>query len=388
MTSASRADRSTRGLALASGPIGSHLPGWHRVFHPIGGADPLTLARLLADGGPPSPGHLPRVVAALLNAAARAPASAIERARFALAPPPPIRRPVIILGHWRSGTTHLHNLLSRASRFAWLDPLAAGLPWDFRSMPFQAKALLYQYMPRTRLIDAMGLGPDLPQEDELPLTLMGGPSIYDAVLFPARFDALMRRALFFEGCGSRAVAAWEWRMRHLFGKLAGAAPGRTMLIKNPAHTSRVAALRRIWPDAVFIHIHRHPQDVFLSTRKLFQTLLDELALQRARVDLDAAILSLYPRIMDAAFTETADLPPSRHAVIAYDALDRDPLGVLARLYSQLELGDWPADRPSVVSYLAGLGPAPKRSHDRRDPSLGTVGDAWAGWIERLGYQPR
>ena len=39
--------------------------------------------------------------------------------------------PIFILGHWRSGTTYLQNVLSRDEQFGWFDPVnTIGLPYS------------------------------------------------------------------------------------------------------------------------------------------------------------------------------------------------------------------------------------------------------------------
>src|SRR5688572_400947 len=42
--------------------------------------------------------------------------------------------PVFVLGHWRSGTTHLHNLLATDERFAFPNNYQAIFPHAFLSM--------------------------------------------------------------------------------------------------------------------------------------------------------------------------------------------------------------------------------------------------------------
>jgi hypothetical protein len=38
--------------------------------------------------------------------------------------------PIFIVGHVRSGTTHLHNLLAASGQFATVPPVLAGMPWE------------------------------------------------------------------------------------------------------------------------------------------------------------------------------------------------------------------------------------------------------------------
>ena len=109
---------------------GSTPPSW---FHPLVGADPKTLRWALSSHGPVAKRRRAAVWATRFGAAYRRPFMALEKARVArrLAKAPPMPAPVFIVGHWRSGTTHLYNVLSRSAAFGWVPPFAAGLPWDF-----------------------------------------------------------------------------------------------------------------------------------------------------------------------------------------------------------------------------------------------------------------
>ena len=61
--------------------------------------------------------------------------------------------PVFIVGYWRSGTTHLHNVLSQAPQFGYVSPLAAGLPWDVLGIVRALRPLLERVLPSDRYVD-------------------------------------------------------------------------------------------------------------------------------------------------------------------------------------------------------------------------------------------
>ena len=112
--------------------------------------------------------------------------------------------PVFLLGHWRSGTTHLYNVLAKGP-FGFVDPLAAGLPWDCLLLARWLRPLLLRMLPEGRFIDQVAVGPDSPQEDETAIANMTRLSYFHAIYFPARFRALFRRGLFLEGAAPGAA---------------------------------------------------------------------------------------------------------------------------------------------------------------------------------------
>src|SRR5699024_10951892 len=159
-----------------------------------------------------------------------------------------------------------------------------------------------------------------------------------------------------DGCTPGDVARWERRFTHFLRKVALAQGARPLLIKNPVYTGRVAVLRRLFPQARFVHIHRDPLDVFLSMRNFYERLLEKLALQDVPpgLDIEATILRVYDRMMDRLVTETRDLPPGRLIEIPYAELDCDPTGAIARIYAELGLTGFEAARPAFTGYLASV----------------------------------
>ena len=76
-----------------------------------------------------------------------------------------IKEPLFILGHWRSGTSYLHNLISLDEQFAHPTVWRVLNPHTFLTTE-RYSAIVKLASPETRLIDSMDLGADVPFEDE------------------------------------------------------------------------------------------------------------------------------------------------------------------------------------------------------------------------------
>jgi len=367
-------------------------PGQRRLTsltHPLMGADIATLCRVVARSGGIDRRALPMLAAACGSALGRLPFSLVERAWTALrtrgrAAP----APVFIVGHWRSGTTHLYNILSRDPRFGYVTPLATGIPWDFLLLGAALRPLLEKLMPQERLIDRVPVTPDAPQEDEIALASMQTLSFYHGLYFPRRLDQWFDRGVFFDGASPRELARWRRRLRYFVDKLELSQAGRRLLIKNPVYTARVAVLHKMWPDARFVHIHRNPYVVFQSTRNFYHKLLPQFALQRYDpAVVDELVLSRYPRLMHALIHDLAQAPHGRAVEIGFDELERQPLAVLERLYATLGLEGFEGARPLFADYLDHVGGYQKNRFAFPAADNALVGERWGHFIERWGYQP-
>jgi len=87
-------------------------------------------------------------------------------------------RPVFILGHPRTGTTLLHNLMAKDVSFGTPTTFQVGFPCGFLSLEPYSWTLA-SMVDKTRPMDNMQLSLDTPQEDELAVNVLSaGTSPY------------------------------------------------------------------------------------------------------------------------------------------------------------------------------------------------------------------
>ncbi len=362
------------------------------LFHPLCGGIPDTLWQLFTSQGGVSPQRLPQAAIALAVALARWPFSLAEQRLMAKASPTPMAPPIFIVGYWRSGTTHLHNLLSQSDAFGYISPLATGLPWDILGLVRRLEPLLEKALPSDRYVDQVAVTPTSPQEDAIPLATMGAASYYHGLYFPRHFRHHFERGVFFDGDDGSAQEQWQRYQVQLLHKVSIHQQGKPLLIKNPVYTGHVAKLRELWPEARFIHIYRNPYVVFPSTRHFFLRLLPELALQTydpvaMAALIEELILDSYPRLMATLQAESAFLPKNRFAEISFEALEQAPLDTLEQVYATLDLGDFDQARPQFERYLEGLRGYEKNRYPVEPEVIQRVEQHWAPWIQRWGYEP-
>ncbi len=325
------------------------------MAHPLCGANFGTLAAVLGRAGPPS--KLGEGLLIALAVLARWPFSTGERIIMEgrLPAPDAIAPPVFILGHWRSGTTHLYNIMTKSGAWGFVPPVATGLPWDLFGIAKAFRPLLERALPKHRYIDKIPVKPDSPQEDEIAIANMSPLSFYHGIYFPRAFSDFLRRGLFFENCSDAEIGAWKERFVYFLRKLSLYQDGRPLLIKNPVYTGRLAMLADMFPEAKFIHIHRSPFEVLVSMRNFYTKLLAEFALQDyAHVDIDETILAVYERMMDAYCRDAEKLPAGRLVELRYSELDERPLKSVETIYTALEIPGFVEARPKFEAYLASV----------------------------------
>lgn len=293
--------------------------------------------------------------------------------------------PVFVLGHWRSGTTLLHELLACDPRFAAPTTYECFNPHHFLLTRSWLPALLGRFVPSHRPMDAMPAGWERPQEDEIALALLGVPSSYERVAFPNQPQA---GALDLGGLSLRERRRWEQAFGRLVRALTLAHDGRRLVLKSPPHTARISTLLQLLPDARFVHVVRDPFAVYPSTLHLWRVLFAIHGLQRPSWEgLPEFILDTFAR-MHAAFEAGRRLVPvGRLHELRYEDLVRDPVGQLREVYRSLDLGDFEPARGPVEKYLESVKDHEPGTHILTPEERRAIVERWGGFIRQYGYGP-
>ena len=96
--------------------------------------------------------------------------------------------PLFILGIWRSGTTHLHNLLAQDGRSAYPNFCQVVYPHTFLSTEKTQARLLRAFLPERRFQYGVKLGVEEPQEEEYARCSLIGRSLLLSLAFPRRAE--------------------------------------------------------------------------------------------------------------------------------------------------------------------------------------------------------
>ena len=296
--------------------------------------------------------------------------------------------PVFVLGHWRSGTTFLHNLIACDPAMAFPTTLECVFPGGFLvARPVLGRSLSW-LLPEQRPMDNMPLATDSPFEDEFALVKLGIGSPYASLAFP-RQGPPSPDYLDLSGLTDKARKRWEIGFLWLMRRLQFAKPGRRLIIKSPPHTARIRTLLKLFPDARFVHISRDPYEIYPSTLKLWKVLNSRVGLQHPTNDADwlpEYVLSTLPEMYAAYERDKSLIPPGRHVEIRYEDLISRPKATVDAVYAALDLGDFAPVGRAIDAYLATLGQYRPNTFTLRDCDRRAVEERWSAYFDRFGYE--
>jgi hypothetical protein len=261
--------------------------------------------------------------------------------------------PIFVIGHWRSGTTLMHELLSLDPRHGYPTTYACFAPHHFLLTEPLLGAWFDKILPRHRPMDNVRLSADRPQEDEFALCNLGAVSPYWIMAFPRHMRRLGE--LFeFEGLNARERRAWERLFRYFVSAVA-LRGGKRVVLKSPAHTFRIAALLKVFPDAKFVHLVREPGATLVSTVHMWRRLFRAQSLQGPDCEeLEDLVFEIYSRLHSRVEEARTLLDDSQLCDVRYEDLVAEPLAVLEHIYETLQFGEFEAVREAATAYLRGL----------------------------------
>jgi hypothetical protein len=263
----------------------------------------------------------------------------------------PVREPVFIIGHARSGTSLMHRLLACDSGFAWFRMYELFLPsllqkrlvralgsadrrWLGGGIERRVRAWEDRTFAKGREMHPMSLTG--PEEDEFLMTLSCASGTV-TLLFPYMrqlahlyyFDerpTQERRRLmrFYRECVQRQL--------HLVGG------DRRLLSKNPVFCGRVESLIEWFPDARFIVMVRDPCQTIPSLLKMMKRNWRASDCPADRVADSLDVLAQQSIHTYRYPLEVLERHRSvRHAVVRYEDLVASPKATVERVYSELAL---------------------------------------------------
>ncbi len=294
--------------------------------------------------------------------------------------------PVFILGHWRSGTTLLHNAMCQDPQFAFVNTYQSMFPNQFFGSRWLFGTFMRWFIPSTRPADNTPLAPELPQEEEIALGNLGSYGFYNFWYFPRDWKALYRQYVSCETASARERHRYAAGYRKLVAQAMRNLDRPGFISKDPCNTGRIRELLDAFPDARFIYIYRHPARVFRSSVNFFDKTLEALTLQSfSRAEIEEFIFTLYDWIIRDYEAQKALIPAGRLVEVRYEDFEEAPVEGLRQIYAALDLDGFEHALPAIRDYLDRQRSFEKARHVISPEEMQRIATRMAFGMKQYGY---
>ncbi len=294
--------------------------------------------------------------------------------------------PLFIIGHWRSGTTFLHNTLAKDHRAGYVTTYQSVFPNHLCVKSF-FELFMRRLMPEYRPGDTIKMGVDYPQEDEYALSNMTSCSFYHFFNFQHSYKEFYDKYVRFNESTQKSLFTWKNKYIELISKATLNTHGNLPILKNPVNTGRIRHLLQLFPNARFIHIVRNPVYVYCSTKKFFSAVIPTLNFQNiTSEEINDMIFWLYENIMKDYLRDRELIAKRNLCEIRYEDMLSNPQAVIDNIYEHLNLGGTMEDKSEISSYLMKQRAHKTDKYIITKNELNTILDKWDFAMKAWDYQ--
>lgn len=299
--------------------------------------------------------------------------------------------PVYIVGHWRTGTTFLQNLLTRDPQFAWFDPV--------RTVSFNNCILLKKpiefamkkmhLLNGARPMDNLEYTLDLPMEEVFAQATISTQAIAHMLVFPDGGNGVkFIETAFIDEQPESKQKEWFKAYDYILKKITYLYKGKQLLLKSPENTCRIGMLKKCYPGAKFINIYRDPYVVVMSTANMFKKEMGLFCLSDKPSDefIEDTIIDLFERIYRKTFNELYAMPESDYIDICYEDFCKAPKDYLKQIYEHLGIDGYEEALPYLDKYLDSQKDYKKNKFNLNPELRDKINDRLGFYFEHYGYE--
>ena len=299
-----------------------------------------------------------------------------------------VKKPIFIIGHWRSGTTFLHYLMGQDPNLAYVSTFATMAPSMILGYEDMFKPIVHAHLPSKRPMDDLEMKTDLPYEEEYAIANLSPYSFHHAWYFPRRWREYFDRYVLFKNVSDEIKENWKKVYLYFLRKISYKYNGRPILLKSLVNTARIPMLLELFPDARFIFISRNPYKVYLSTWKLYKSIIPIFSFQHISSEkLDEDILYCYKSLFQKYLIDRKLIPNGNLVEITYEDFVKKPLETLQSLYTTFDIKGFEEAKPFFDRYI--------KAHDGYTPQKYEIDETikekiyreWRFAFDAFGYKP-
>ncbi len=244
--------------------------------------------------------------------------------------------PIFIIGHWRTGSTLLHQLMSLDPQMTAPTLFQVAVPDSFLvSYPYY-RPLFKRIISEHRPMDQVKMGMDEPQEDEYAIYRITSYSPLENLVFSNSGSYFLNHGTPFLPSGD-SLEKWKNEVKTFYKKLHFKSKKR-IVSKNPFNSFRINILMEMFPMAKFIHIVRHPDDVVPSTIYMWDIVQRQ---NRLNIPINTPDFKEVVGVMDALLTaienDCGQISTGSYIELRFEDLEQNPVNVMKKCYNSLHL---------------------------------------------------
>lgn len=300
------------------------------------------------------------------------------------------KHPVFILGFYRSGTSYLHQIMTKDDRLGYHSNFQMVAP---EIMLCSEKVLLplFEWICRTfKLYDAVHRTPlsfRFPgEEDATMTTYVSRRGAQLGYFFPKKMREWFQKYVLFEGIPEEEKEAWKQEFVFLLKKISIANGGKQLVLKSPPHTARIQLLLSLFPNAKFIFIHRNPYEVYISNKRFWNVVQRVYSLGGSRsVDLHSIILDTYSKMMERYLQEKDLIPEGQLVEIPYEDFVQAPFESMQKIYQTIRLNDFIYCEKAIHAFVGQQKDFVRLEHQLPEDEQKTVSEKLEPFIRQWNY---
>jgi hypothetical protein len=296
------------------------------------------------------------------------------------------KAPLFIIGHWRSGTTYLHNVLSHDKNLGYFTTFQAYLPGVFLGSEKLFKPLVSSSIPKKRPMDDVAMGADFPQEDQYAIGAFSPYSYYHGWCFPKNMD-FYNTYVCMDGVPKETIEEWKRYYLYLLKKITLQQQGKQLVLKNQDNTGKIKLLLEMFPNAKFIYLYRNPYDLYFSMMKFMRVAIPRYCIQKPPLYqvVEQSMMDLYTKIIQKYIRERHHIPQGNLIEVRYEDFIRQPLHEIQRVYNTLQLHGFQDAKPAFQTYLKTQKNIHRDCYPRDEAIKQKIEDKWGFALKEFGY---
>lgn len=295
--------------------------------------------------------------------------------------------PIFVLGHWRSGTSHLQNLLRQDPATTSISIYSSLFSDNYFVTSRFIKPLLQSIAKLFKIkysIQRTALNLDYPGELDTALCSFSSVNSYTwGHLFSNRWESWLDTYIDIKETDKKNKFINDYD--YLIKKVSYFSGGKRVIVKSPGDMARIHVLKERYPKAKFIYIHRDPIDVYHSNQFLWGVIRKGFTLQKTTDEqVHRYIIHTYKVLITNYIEQCTSLTDNDLIEVHFSDLQQAPRNTISRIYNQLELGHF--DESIIESLVVSNKQYRPNKYVSTPELINLLKDEWKASFEK--WQPQ